>query len=368
MCLILAKKFGVDAPKNLEAYIRRAYSSNRDAIGIAVKFKGDAVINVFRTLQIDSFMAYLDTLAKKKEYNGGIMGKDCTFLIHARIGTSGNKLVLNCHPFKIDRTPQKNINTACNEHYSFGTRAGGDTTICDMVAHNGVVSEFSGHRDFCDSLLLTTMVFAKIPFLDTDFNSFSGRYAVLRSNQDENVHLTNNFVDLQNGLFASTQVYNIDTIDFNKNKAIEITNSPFIITKGVYTNPHKHTAILPRECDYKDLSVNLNSYYQLTPEIKAYPFIPVQCRFMKLSVCMDISRIKLRFRDVFHETEKIEAGDADLWNRIGKLMHSSIEKEQIELKKITEIISHKPPQLDLGIFIGEVTCSNFEEGYAQTNT
>jgi glycosyltransferase involved in cell wall biosynthesis len=151
------------------------------------------------------------------------------------------------------------------------------------------------------------------------------------------------------------------------NKAIEVTNSPFIITKGVYTNPHKHTAILPRECDYKDLSVNLNSYYQLTPEIKAYPFIPVQCRFMKLSVCMDISRIKLRFRDVFHETEKIEAGDADLWNRIGKLMHSSIEKEQIELKKITEIISHKPPQLDLGIFIEEVTCSNFEEGYAQTN-
>lgn len=151
------------------------------------------------------------------------------------------------------------------------------------------------------------------------------------------------------------------------NKAIEITNSPFIITKGVYTNPHKHTATLPRECDYKDLSINLNSYYQLAPEIKAYPFIPVQCRFMKLSVCMDISRINLRFRDVFHETEKIEAGDADLWNRIGKLMHSSIEKEQVELKKITEIISHKPPQLDLGIFIDEITCSNFEEGYAQNN-
>jgi len=46
----------------------------------------------------------------------------------------------------------------------------------------------------------------------------------LRSNQDENVHLTNNFVDLQNGLFASTQVYNLDTTDFNKSKVNEITS------------------------------------------------------------------------------------------------------------------------------------------------
>lgn len=151
------------------------------------------------------------------------------------------------------------------------------------------------------------------------------------------------------------------------NKAIEVTNSPFIITKGIYTNPHKHTSTIPKECDYVDLSINPNSYYHITSEIKAYPFIPIQCLFMKLSVCMDMSRISLRFRDVFHETGRIEPGDADLWNRIGKSMCSSTKIEQIGLKRVTKIINHTPPQLDLGIFIEEVTCSNFEEGYAQNN-
>jgi len=151
-------------------------------------------------------------------------------------------------------------------------------------------------------------------------------------------------------------------------KAISITNSPFIITKGVYTNPQKHTRIIPSQGSYDDLSVNINGYYNITPEIKAYPFIPIQCVFMKLSVCMDMSRINLRFRDVFYETGKIEAGDADLWNRIGNLMHPYVEKERIGLRRTIEEIFHiTPPQLDLGIFIEEVTCSNFEEGYAQNN-
>lgn len=218
MCLILAKKFGVDAPKNLEAYIRKAYRMNSDAIGIAVKFRNDNLTTVFRTINIDSFMQFLENLKKKKESNNGIAGKDCTFLIHTRIGTSGSKTVLNAHPFKIDRTPLKNIKIACTEHYNFGTGSNGDTTICDVVAHNGIVFEFSGHKDFCDSLLLTTMVFSKIPFVDTNFDSFSGRYAVLRSNREENVYLTKNFVDLQNGLFASTNVGtpdSMDTINFN---------------------------------------------------------------------------------------------------------------------------------------------------------
>ena len=151
------------------------------------------------------------------------------------------------------------------------------------------------------------------------------------------------------------------------NKAIEITSSPFIITKGIYTNPKKRTSTIPSKQAYNELSINPNSYYHITSEIKAYPFIPVQCLFMKLSVCMDISRINLRFRDVFYETGKIEAGDADLWNRIGKLMYSSIKTEQIGLRRTKEITCHTPPQLDLGIFIEEVTCSNFEEGYAQNN-
>ena len=145
------------------------------------------------------------------------------------------------------------------------------------------------------------------------------------------------------------------------NKAVEVTNAPFIITKGVYTNPQKRTATIPVPEVYETLSINPKGYYNLTPEIKAYPFIPVQCLFMKLAVCIDMSRIKLRFRDVLEETGTLAAGDADMWNRIGDLMRSH---EEITARR--QVIIH-PPQLELGIFVEEVTCSNFEEGYAQTN-
>lgn len=145
-------------------------------------------------------------------------------------------------------------------------------------------------------------------------------------------------------------------------KAIKITNSPFIITKGVYTDPYERTAVIPQETDYPDLSVNLNSYYKLTSEVHAYPFIPTQCRFMKLAVCMDVSRIKLRFRDVLKETGTLAAGDADLWNRIGTLM---LPVQNVTPRRNIEIT---PPELELGIFIDETTCSNFDEGYAQTNS
>ena len=144
------------------------------------------------------------------------------------------------------------------------------------------------------------------------------------------------------------------------NKAVELTNSPFIITKGVYTNPQKQTATIPKKENYPSLSIHLNSYYQMTPEVKIYPFIPKQCLFMKLSVCMDMSRIKLRFRDVLEETGTLGAGDADMWNRIGGLM---LTKQNVLARRQVEIL---PPLLDLGIFIEEVTCSNFEEGYSQT--
>ena len=145
------------------------------------------------------------------------------------------------------------------------------------------------------------------------------------------------------------------------NKAVQITNSPFIITQGSYTNSRNQTDIIPHSKTYKNLSINLNSYYEITSKIKAYPFIPVQCMFMKLSVCMDMSRIKLRFRDVLEETGTIAAGDADMWNRIGALM---VPKEEVIERRNVKITQ---PQLDLGIFIEEITCSNFEEGYSQTN-
>ena len=51
-----------------------------------------------------------------------------------------------------------------------------------------------------------------------------------------------------------------------------------------------------------------------------------------------------------------------MWNRIGNLM--SPKKEIIARR---QVITH-PPQLELGIFVEEVTCSNFEEGYAQKNS
>ena len=132
-------------------------------------------------------------------------------------------------------------------------------------------------------------------------------------------------------------------------KAISITNSPFIITKGSYTNPHNHTEIIPKISNYPILSINPNSYYSITPDIKAYPFLPSQCKFMKLAVCMDMSRIPIRFRDALEETGTIAAGDADMWNRVRELMKTSVIPE-------------------VGIFVDKETCSNFDEGYAQTNS
>lgn len=131
------------------------------------------------------------------------------------------------------------------------------------------------------------------------------------------------------------------------NKALQVTNSPFIITKGKYTDSHNHTHIIPELHRYDDLEINPNLYHELSEGIKAYPFIPLQCRFMKLSVCMDMSRIPLRFRDSLEETGVIAAGDADMWNRIGELVRGG--------------------KLDRGIMVEVETCSNFEEGYSQKN-
>lgn len=127
------------------------------------------------------------------------------------------------------------------------------------------------------------------------------------------------------------------------NKVLNISNPSLIFTQGWYNNSKFPSLESHQE---RNLQINPNSYYELTPEIKAYPSIPYECSFIKSSTCIDFSQVKLRFRDRLAETGIGGPADADLWMRIRDLVINQ--------------------QIQPSIFINDLTVINGGEGYSRT--
>lgn len=194
MCTIAVKKFGAKLPDNFEEYIKTAFTSQRDGIGIAIKIKTENVVRVRRSVDgptpvIETFNEVLKILENKKLDTTD----DMAIIIHGRLGTSGKATNLNVHPFKIDRTATRPRTSKMDDHETFGVNSTA-ITECSVFAHNGVIFEFSGHEKYCDTLIFGASVLAKKYVSEIDFEKLPGKIAILTPYANDNVYLTPNFV------------------------------------------------------------------------------------------------------------------------------------------------------------------------------
>lgn len=194
MCVIFCKKFGDPSPKNLENFFRTSFANNRDGIGMALKVRDKEFSYVIREKNIELF---LEQYRIFKKVIANVDDKDVTYLVHARIGTSGEPTILNVHPFLIDRSPNMPYPQMMIKHYHFGV-GGFKSTACDIFAHNGVLSEYSGHHKYCDSLLFSASVLSRIPRDKMDLSKLPyGKFALLTADKNDSVRITDNFVKCQ---------------------------------------------------------------------------------------------------------------------------------------------------------------------------
>jgi len=132
MCLIIAKpqKIAYNA-KKINEYIKKGYAVNRDGLGFAYKKRSQNSVTIRRGFK--SAEDIIDTLDSLK------FSKDDELIIHLRMGTCGEKSIINNHPFPIT----KDVNLLTKEEI---------ITSVGAFAHNGIMNPFSySNSKYCDS-------------------------------------------------------------------------------------------------------------------------------------------------------------------------------------------------------------------------
>lgn len=123
MCVIVAKKKGVEAPSF--EILKNCFNNNPDGAGFMYLNPKTNRVQIHK-----GFMAF-EQLQKKLEevYNELGNTKDIPFVYHFRIGTSGGNLPENTHPYPLGRniSNMKKLDFTC----SIG------------VAHNGIITKFT---------------------------------------------------------------------------------------------------------------------------------------------------------------------------------------------------------------------------------
>lgn len=126
MCLIIVKPEDVKLPKF--DYLKNADEANSDGIGIAVKFHDKSRVHIKKDFKdVNALQEYLKANVKKKDI----------LIIHFRWATSGKTDAGNRHPFPI--TPNKKLMRQLELKCGWA------------VAHNGVLTDFSGHKKYSDT-------------------------------------------------------------------------------------------------------------------------------------------------------------------------------------------------------------------------
>lgn len=127
MCIIIAKKTGVDLPTS--EIFDNCYLSNRDGIGISYNLPGENPIIVKGFKNVKKLESMLNRLGITKDHN---------LVVHFRLATHGFKDQGNCHPFPLsgDYKSMRLLNCSCD---------------CS-VAHNGVFSEMPSHEKYSDTM------------------------------------------------------------------------------------------------------------------------------------------------------------------------------------------------------------------------
>lgn len=126
MCLIIAKEAGVKLPP--EDYIRSAAIKNSDGLGIAYWKPGSASLRIKKDFTtVNTFLTWFRKNIKQED----------SIIIHFRLATSGLKDNGNRHPFPVTLNGKLLRET---------------DLACQMaVAHNGVLSQYNGHKKYSDT-------------------------------------------------------------------------------------------------------------------------------------------------------------------------------------------------------------------------
>ncbi len=136
MCIIICKPTGVALPK--DEWITNSESNNGDGIGICLKKAGGKRVFIKK-----DFKNGLETIAWIK---ANVVPED-ELIVHFRLATSGKKDEGNRHPFPItlNKKLMRKVEVTCKR----------------AVAHNGVMTQYSGHKKYSDTQKFTMDMLAR---------------------------------------------------------------------------------------------------------------------------------------------------------------------------------------------------------------
>lgn len=221
MCLAIYKPKGVELDHEfIRDAILSGYTSNRDGFGFAIKRGGEKSVKnqleFFKTVpKIGAgSMSIHQCIDKMLEKN---IGEDDEVMIHLRMGTSGEIIDENTHPF------------VCNENTTNDNQTEGISTS-PMIIHNGVFSRNSydvTNPKMCDTYHVAKQFFGVpiIPFLamkkenwlkELFYKFLSGKVCYMSPNSNVDTILLGNWPCQEKGIFFSNGGYKYYTRSLDK--------------------------------------------------------------------------------------------------------------------------------------------------------
>jgi predicted glutamine amidotransferase len=139
MCMIIVKPKGARIPKKKN--LKYCYENNSDGIGLAYTLKDNKNVHIKKDFKdFNDFHTFLCKNIKKEDLA----------VIHFRFATSGLVDNGNNHPFPISNNLKRlrQVNLICQK----------------AIAHNGVISKFSGHNKYSDTQKFIYNVIGNVNF------------------------------------------------------------------------------------------------------------------------------------------------------------------------------------------------------------
>jgi predicted glutamine amidotransferase len=190
MCLIIVKPKDIELPSDY--HIRVADSNNDDGIGVMVKFTDKARVFIKKDFKTAvEFTEWMKTNVKKEDI----------MVIHFRWATSGKNDMGNRHPFPITKNRELLRKTEL---------------FCGWaVVHNGVLTEYSGHKKYSDTQKFTLDILASQAIKDNlrdktvqkMIESFIGSDKLAILNEDGTLIKIGNFTKDTDGCYYSNDTY-----------------------------------------------------------------------------------------------------------------------------------------------------------------
>ncbi len=194
MCIILAKKKGVEIPS--EDIIKTCFRNNPDGAGFMYQV-GDYVKIEKGFMTVENLLKRLHTLENKIDL------KNKSLVIHFRIGTSGKNDKKTTHPFPVSNN-EKEL-TMLSLKSDIG------------MVHNGVIFDYVYKNDFSDTQNFVKDFVSVFKDLNKNFLENENVLALLKKectsklcflDSNDNLYFVGDFIeDIETGLMFSNSTY-----------------------------------------------------------------------------------------------------------------------------------------------------------------